>query len=324
MRLKKESGTVWWLLGSLVMTLLAFAASPGTGQALPGIAHPLSLGPTQEGLVYGRPGDEGLTMDYYAGAGVGGHPIAIIIHGGGWTSGTSKNGSEAYCADFLAPAGYDVFSINYRLAPQHPYPAAVEDVERAIRYIRFHAREWNGDSKKIALVGGSAGGYLSTMVGLINASGVKGSDDAVDRESARVQAVVTLFGVSDLRGMALNDSIHALLDPLIKEKGQEAALAQASPITYVNPNAPPFLLIHGDKDESVPFAQSTELQEALRKVGVHCDLIRIPNGIHATGTWHTIPNVPDWERDMAQWLNKTLVHEGPVGAGIRGRAPKEG
>jgi acetyl esterase len=307
--------TMSCLLGSLLlMVLQPFAAH----------AQPRSLKPTQEGLAYGKAGDQTLTMDYYAGAGVGMHPIAIIIHGGGWTSGTSKNGSEAYCADFLAPAGYDVFSINYRLAPQYPYPAAVHDVERAIRYIRFHAREWNGDGRKIALVGGSAGGYLSTMVGLINASGVKGSDDTVDRESARVQAVVTLFGVSDLRGMPMYESIHALIDPLIKEKGQEAALAQASPITYVNPDAPPFLLIHGDKDESVPFAQSTELQQALQKVGVPCDLIRIPNGIHATGTWHTIPNVPDWERQMAEWLNKTLHHDGSIGAGIRPRQPKQG
>ncbi len=263
-------------------------------------------------------------MDYYAGAGVGPHPIAIIIHGGGWTSGTSRNGSEAYCADFLAPAGYDVFSINYRLAPKYPYPAAVEDVERAIRYIRFHAREWSGDGTKIALVGGSAGGYLSTMVGLLNASGIKGGEDPADRESARVQAVVTLFGPSDLHGMEINQSIHALLDPLIKEKGEEAALAQASPITYVNPDAPPFLLIHGDKDQSVPFTQSTELQAALRKAGVRCDLIRIPNGIHATGTWHTIPDVPDWERQMAEWLNSVLQHKGPIGEGIRARVPKQG
>lgn len=285
-------------------------------------AHAFALTPTQEGIIYGKASGETLAMDYYAGAGVGPHPIAIIIHGGGFVSGTSKNGSEAYCADFLAPAGYDVFSINYRLAPKYPYPAMVEDVERAIRYIRFHAREWDGDATKIALVGGSAGGYLSDMAGLLNASGVKGGDDPVDRESARVEAVVTLFGVSDLQGMHMDEHIHALLDPLIKEKGEEAALAQASPITYVNPNAPPFLLIHGDKDESVPFSQSLDLQRALQAVGVRCDLIRIPNGIHATGTWHTIPNVPDWERQMAEWLNNVLGHKGPIGEGIRARQPK--
>src|SRR5260370_11708748 len=97
-------------------------------------------------------------MDYSPAAGPAPHPIAIIIHGGGFVGGTSKNGSEAYCADFLAPAGYAVFSINYRLAPKFPYPAMVEDVERAIRYIRHNAKRWNADPKRIALVGGSAGG----------------------------------------------------------------------------------------------------------------------------------------------------------------------
>ena len=77
--------------------------------------------PTQEGLVYGQADGETLTLDYYAPKGPGLHPIAILIHGGGYQRGNSQSGSEAYCADFLAPAGYAVFSINYRLAPKYPY-----------------------------------------------------------------------------------------------------------------------------------------------------------------------------------------------------------
>src|SRR6266545_4857197 len=96
----------------------------------------------EEGIVYGEAGGEKLTMDYYPPAGAAPHPVAIIIHGGGFTRGASKNNSEAYCAQFLAPAGYAVFSINYRLAPKHPYPAMVEDVQRAVRYIRHHAKRW--------------------------------------------------------------------------------------------------------------------------------------------------------------------------------------
>lgn len=115
--------------------------------------------------MYGEAGGETLTLDYYAASGPGPHPIAIIVHGGGYVGGTSKNGSEAYCADFLAPAGYAVFSINYRLAPKYPYPAMVHDVERAVRFIRYNASRWSGDAARIALVGGSAGGYLSNMVG---------------------------------------------------------------------------------------------------------------------------------------------------------------
>ena len=77
---------------------------------------------TKDGILYGTADGQSLTMDYYAPAGPGVHPIAIIIHGGGYHGGDSKNGSEAYVADFLAPAGYAVFSINYRVAPKYPYP----------------------------------------------------------------------------------------------------------------------------------------------------------------------------------------------------------
>src|SRR5438552_16555630 len=132
---------------------------------------------SEDGIVYGEAGGEKLTMDYYPPAGLGPHPIAIIIHGGGFVRGTSKNNSEAYCADFLAPAGYAVFSINYRLAPKFPYPAMVEDVERAVRYIRHNAKRWKADPNRIALVGGSAGGNLRNMGGRLGGPGVKGAKD---------------------------------------------------------------------------------------------------------------------------------------------------
>lgn len=277
--------------------------------------------PAEEGLVYGEAGGEALTMDFYAPKGAGVHPIAIIIHGGGYQRGNSKSGSEAYCADFLAPAGYAVFSINYRLAPKFPYPYMVQDVERSIRYLRHNARKWNGDPDRIALVGGSAGGFLSNMVGLLSAPGDPAAKDPVDRESAKVQAVVTLFAQSSFATVPLNQDVHALLDPLIQQKGELAAVREASPITYVSKNAPPFLQILGDRDEYIPFTEATHLQDALRKVGVRCDIIRIPNGTHGTGKWHTLPGVPDWERQMTEWLNGILHHEGAIGEGIRKRIP---
>ena len=275
--------------------------------------------PTREGLSFGEADGEKLTMDYYAPKGPGVHPIAIVIHGGGYQRGDSKSGSEAYCADFLAPAGYAVFSVNYRLAPKYPYPYMVYDVERSIRYLRHNARQWNADPGRIALVGGSAGGFLSNMVGLLSAPGDRAAKDPVDRESAKVQAVVTLFAQSSFATVPLNRDVHALLDPLIQRKGEPQALREASPITYVGKNAPPFLQILGDRDEYIPFTEATNLQAALQKVGVRCDIIRIPNGAHGTGSWHTLPGVPDWERQMIEWLNARLHHTGPIGEGIRER-----
>lgn len=279
--------------------------------------------PTQDSIVYGRAGGESLTMDYYAAKGPGPHPIAIIIHGGGYQRGTSKSGSEAYCADFLAPAGYAVFSINYRLAPKYPYPDMVHDVERAIRFLRHDAARWNADGQKIALVGGSAGGFLSNMVGLLNAPGNPAAQDPVDRESARVEAVVTLYAQSSFATVPLNRDVHALLDPLIQQKGEREALREASPITYVTKNAPPFLLIQGDRDEYIPYSEDTNLQAALHRVGVRCDVIRIPGGKHGTGGWNSLPGVPDWEREMVEWLNARFHHTGPVGEGIRPRTPQK-
>jgi acetyl esterase len=281
--------------------------------------------PTQEGIVYGVADGQQLTMDYYAPKGAGPHPIAIIIHGGGYQRGNSKSGSEAYCADFLPPAGYAVFSINYRLAPKYPYPYMVYDVERAIRFLRHKAsRSPDLQANRIALIGGSAGGFLSNMVGLLNLPGDLSAADPVDRESAQVQAVVTLFAQSSFATVPLNADVHALLDPLIKEKGEAAALKEASPITYVHKGDPPFLQILGDKDEYIPFSEATNLDAALRKVGVSSEIIRIPGGMHGTGRWHTLPGVPDWEVQMTEWLNRTLGHQGPVGEGVRKREAAQG
>jgi alpha-L-fucosidase 2 len=260
-------------------------------------------------------------MDYYAPSGSGLHPIAIIIHGGGYQRGNSKSGSEAYCADFLAPAGYAVFSINYRLAPKYPYPYMVYDVQRAVRYLRYNAAKWSADPNKIALVGGSAGGFLSNMVGLLSAPGNPSATDPVERQSSRPDAVVTLYAQSSFATVPLNNDVHALLDPLIAKMGEKEALREASPITYVKAGDPPFLLIQGDQDEYIPFTEDTNLQAALRKVGVRCDLIRIPGGHHGTGGWHKLPNVPDWERETVEWLNARFHRTSDIGSGIRKREP---
>jgi acetyl esterase/lipase len=275
--------------------------------------------PTQDGILYGTADGQPLTMDYYAPKGTGSHPIAIIIHGGGYHGGDSKNGSEAYVADFLAPAGYAVFSVNYRLAPNYPYPFMVYDVQRAVRYIRYHARDWSADPGKIALVGGSAGGYLSNMVGLLNAPGDPHAADPVDRVSAKAQAVVSLYAQSSFAFVPLNADVHRFLDPFIAQKGEKEAIREASPITYVSKADPPFLEILGTQDEYIPMSEATNLQAALHAVRVRCDIIVIPGGKHGTGGWNKLPNVPDWEREMTAWLNARLNHSGPIGDGIRPR-----
>ena len=168
--------------------------------------------PSQDGIPYGEAGGHQLTMDYYPPAGKGPHPVVIIIHGGGFTGGTSKNGSEAYCADFLAPAGFAVFSINYRLTPQFTLGDMVSDVHTAVRFIRDHASRWDADGTRIALVGGSAGGYLSNMAGLV-----------ADKDAA-AQAVVTLFGISDWTGMPYRATLDPMFENLSEDEQRRIAL----------------------------------------------------------------------------------------------------
>ncbi len=264
-----------------------------------------------------------LTLDVFQLHGPGPHPAVIIIHGGGFLHGTSRNGSEAYAADFLAPAGYAVFSINYRLGSKTPpgatFPEMLADVQRAIRFVRHNARQYGVDPNKIAILGGSAGGYLSNLAGVTKPSTLSTSADPIDRESDSIQAVVTLYGIADLATMPDPDFVNRLhlLGP---DAASSAAIAAASPISLVHPDDPPFLLIHGAKDESVPIAQSTRFQAALQAAGDHAKLITIPGGMHGTGGWHSTADVPDWERETVQWLNTTLGHTGPVGEGIEPRA----
>src|SRR6202042_2633235 len=111
-------------------------------------------------------------------------------------------------------------------------------VQRGVRFLRHNASRWDGQANRIALVGGSAGGFLSNMVGLLNAPGDASAADPVDRESAQVQAVVTLFAQSSFATVPLNADVHALLDPLIQQKGGVEALREASPITYVSKGDP--------------------------------------------------------------------------------------
>lgn len=195
----------------------------------------------------------------------------------------------------------------------------VHDVQRAVRYIRYRARDWKADPDMAALIGGSAVGYLSNMVGLLNAPGDPHAADPVERISAKAQAVVSLYAQSSFEFVPLNANAHCFLDPFIAQKGEKEAIREASPITHVSKDAPPFLEILGTQDEYISMSEATNLQAALHAVRARCDIIVILGGKHGPGGWNKLPNVPDWERQMTAWLNARLNHTGPIGDGIRPR-----
>jgi alpha-L-fucosidase 2 len=256
---------------------------------------------------YSNVGGESLKLDACVPDGPGPFPAVILVHGGGWNSGDKEGGSHrsliAPMEDPLLAGGFAWFSINYRLAPKHSFPAPIDDVEASIRWLKAHAAEYRVDPRRIALAGESAGGHLVALAGV--------SDDP----SLRVAAVVDFYGPIDLlakvRAAAgkLEPGLAGLFGGATLDEVIAARLQAASPINFVRPGLPPFLLLHGTADKSVPFENSVNLQAKLRAVGNTCDLIVIPNGAHGMVNWEKI--APDYKQRVVSWLTRTLALPAP-------------
>lgn len=255
-------------------------------------------------IEYGRAGDVSLQLDAYIPDGPGPHPVAILIHGGGWSRGDKRIAPPGDNSDISSwftafpQAGFTCFSINYRLAPAHLWPACLEDVQSAIRWAKAHAAEYNGDPNRIVLVGHSAGGHLASL------AAVKPD------ETTRVQAVVGFAPVTDqvkdsARRNGLSPALQKLLNrPHLIDYESARILREISATTYVRPGVPPFFLIHGTADKSVPYDQSPAFQELLRAAGVDCELVTIPEAPHALATWSTL--APDYQTKLFTWLRAKL------------------
>jgi acetyl esterase/lipase len=239
-------------------------------------------------LEYVKDGHERNKLDLYLPEKADGPlPVIVWIHGGAWLGGSKDNPPALP----LAARGYAVASINYRLSQHARYPAQIQDCKAAIRWLRANARTYRLNPDRIGVWGASAGGHLVALLG--TTAGVKELEGDGDNagQSSRVQAVVDWFGPSDFRtigGQAGPDSQldHAAADsPEAKLIGgrigdNKDKAAKASPVTYVTKEAAPFLIMHGDKDRVVPYAQSEELAEALRKAGVEVTLKKLEGAGH--------------------------------------------
>ncbi len=222
---------------------------------------------------YGRADGESLRLDACMPDGRGPFPAVVLVHGGGWSSGDKTSGVDPLFAP-LSQAGVAWFSINYRLAPKHKFPAAVEDIEAAIRWVKAHAAEFKIDPARLALVGESAGGHLVAMAVM------RAKDDTRVAAALPFYAPVDLESDTERRG-GLSLSLRALFGRTYEVDEQVTQLLRAaSPINYVHAGLPPFLLVHGTADMSVPYNQSVQLQAKLRAAGVSCDLITIDDGVH--------------------------------------------
>jgi len=248
----------------------------------------------QTDVTYGSAAGVTLKCDISVPVGAGPFPVALLVHGGGWSKG-DKARLVAPLFEPLANAGYAWVSINYRLAPEHRYPGSVEDLETAIRWVKEHAGEYRLDAGRVALIGESAGGHLVALVATRRTPGCE------------VAAVVPFYAPTNL----LMDETQAVAAAIASYFGitkmnpeSRALLGEASPLLHVRAGLPPFLLIHGTADKLVAYDQSVKFQAALREAGDSCDLITIPDGGHGMASWDKL-GLP-YKNALLTWLNGHL------------------
>jgi len=250
-------------------------------------------------LVYSvQPGYRPLILDLYkphAKANTAGRPLVIYVHGGGWQSGhTRQSGAfenwPAVLAS-IAARGYVVVSLEYRLSREAPFPAAVQDVKSAIRWLRANADKYGIDKTRAVVWGGSAGGQLAALVA--TSCGVASLAPATtDKESDCVQGFIAWYGVFDFStmnafGSSAAPARDAHSESITRYLGcgasgcAAAALAAASAVTYLDRNDPPALLVHGELDKVVPVKQSRDFSEALQAKGIPVKLTVIPGVDHS-------------------------------------------
>jgi acetyl esterase/lipase len=234
-------------------------------------------------LSYLPDGHERHTLDVYVPKNAEGKlPLVVWVHGGGWSMG-SKNNPPALV---LHRHGYAVASINYRLSQHAPFPAQLEDCKAALRWLRANADRYHIDPKHVGVWGASAGGHLVALLGTTNGrKEFEGKEGHLDQSSS-VQAVVDYFGPTDLLDLGKpspdrNPMLSRLLGGPAEQIKEKAAVA--SPLTHVNKDCPPFLIVHGDKDLAVPYRQSEELAVALKKAGVDVTLRKLEGVGHGGG-----------------------------------------
>ncbi len=229
---------------------------------------------------------ESLALDAYLPATPGLHPAIILIHGGYWQAGDKE--SHSRLGDWMAQHGYAAFAMNYRLAPDYPFPAAVADVQCAVTWVREHAAEYDVDADRIALMGTSAGGHLAALAGL---AAVPASPSASWQPSCGdpaanigVQAIISCFGPVDLAFHAEeSEPAEGIVAVFLGGQACEDApqlCAAASPMTYVTTDAPPTLLIHGTDDDAVSYENSARLYAALDGVGADVTYLPIEGAQH--------------------------------------------
>ena len=197
-------------------------------------------------------------------------PAVIYIHGGGWSEGTKCAGLSPWLNPLLAAHGFITVSITYRLSRFASFPAQIHDVKAAVRWLRAHAEQYQVDPERIGVWGDSAGGHLAALLALTEGVPELEGNCGSPEYSSRVQAVIARCASYDFLhpgGELINDApspVTQLFGGTVSER--EELMRLGSPITHVHPDAPPFQIVHGTLDETVPFEQAERFVPALKSV----------------------------------------------------------
>lgn len=259
--MRTTSITVFAVIGLLVSAALAQDKSPPAGVAY------------EADVVYGTTGDTELKLDMARPETLDqAVPCIVVIHGGAWRGGNKSvhvGGPFPGIFDF-AKEGYVSVSVGYRLIPKARFPAQVEDVKCAVRFLRANAEKYKIDPKRIGAIGFSAGAHLSMMLGVMDQGDGLEGDGGYPDQNSKVQAVVSYFGPTDMTAADIPPGSVGLVSDFIGGTKEDKLddWKRASPITYVSKNDAPTLIFQGTKDPLVPHTQATVYADALTKAGV--------------------------------------------------------
>jgi len=279
-------------------------------------------------VIYGRKFGTALTMDVFKpkneanGAGV------IVVVSGGWYS--DHNSIPSLIPLYIQPLlnkGYTVFAVVHGSNPKYSIPEILEDLNRAVRFIRHNAKDYGIAADRLGIIGGSAGGHLALMQGCAGKDANPKAGDPVDRESSRVQAVVSFYPPTDflnwgemgkvMLGKGIRVPVQGAFDfhdfdlqtrsfQLITDKVKREEIGKKiSPITHARKDNAPTLIIHGDKDDLVPLQQSETMAARLKEAGVPSELLVMKGGKH---DWAI---VKEYMPKGVEWFDKYLAKKGP-------------
>lgn len=294
---------VFWSIAALVGGVALLSSSVALAQEKPAVKLPAGV-KMERDVSYIPNGDDAQKLDLYLPEKPADRPLPLIvhIHGGGW-----MGGSKFPCGVMhMVTKGYVVASIEYRFSQKAKFPAQIQDCQAAIRWLRANSKQYGIDPERVGVVGGSAGGHLSALVGTAGGKKAFAPIGGNEEQSDRVQAVCDIFGPANF-GTVMKQAdedknvrnifkFNSPSDPYsqligVSLEGNKEKTDAVSPVHYVSKDNPPILILHGTHDALVPLAQSEEFATALKEKGVEVWLQKLPGSGHGGGGFGKLPIV---------------------------------